>query len=395
MSYDSNYIISRLNRELEKEAQVKSEQDVLALLKGVDGAQDIEEKMQIACTDLRLKIAEHLKLDKAIFLFGNGASLYAGSKDTRKFDIAKYAPKYEKLGKLMQKLAGAWGIEEQMNELLITRAYLHVMENTRKISELDKLISEIKEELINSFVNSLDYDKLYFHEVFLLKLRSFGCLTKSEIFTSNYDLAFEYTMDKWGIDYEDGFSGFVNRKFDSRKLHGRNQTALVKIHGSVNWVTENGEVKEYQPSFEGGKVIIEDTDPVLIYPTSDKLYQTYASPYSELMRYMLDEMGTERNVIFTLGYKYGDEHINEILFKSLKNSGNIFYFFVFEQDEKNEFVDRLRKLSLSQANINIVEGKVLADFRNFVKYILPGIPEKTDYEKALDLLKKVLVENED
>ena len=253
------------------------------------------------------------------------------------------------------------------------------------------LIDEIKGVLINSFVNSVDYRNLYYHDIFLLKLRTLGCLKRASIYTPNYDLAFEYSLDKLTIEYKDGFSGFVNRVFDPRTLQGGDKTALVKIHGSVNWVVEDEKVREFQPRFKDGKVIIDDTAPVLIYPTSHKLYQTYSTPYSELMRHMLDEMETGKNVIIVLGYKYGDDHINEILFKALENPNNLFYFFLYNPEEKEEFVEQLYRLAESMPNINVLTGKVLADFKIFVKYMLPATPEKTDKEIAIEQLKKVLV----
>ena len=44
-------------------------------------------------------------------------------------------------------------------------------------------------------------------------------------------------------------------------------------------------------------------------------------------------------------------------------------------------------------NINILEGKFLADFYNFVEYMLPDKPEKTDQEKAIEYMKKVFTNN--
>lgn len=38
-------------------------------------------------------------------------------------------------------------------------------------------------------------------------------LQRANIFTSNYDLAFEYAFDNLGIKYIDGFSGFHHRYF--------------------------------------------------------------------------------------------------------------------------------------------------------------------------------------
>ena len=401
MIYDSNYIIEKLNKKLEEEQHLSSEQDLLNLLQPqkddngyvVADTHLPTEDLLVAFSDLRLKLAEHMKLDDVLFLLGNGASIYAGSQDTRQFKLEDYKTKYAGLSSIIDEVGKLWGIEDQLNALITVRSYYNLVKDEENEKLVSNLIDEIKGVLIDSFVNSVDYRKLSLHEIFLLKLRTFGCLRRTDIYTPNYDLAFEYSLDKLAIEYKDGFSGFVNRLFDPRTLQGKDKTGLIKIHGSVNWIVEEGKVKEFQPKFKDGKVIIDDTAPVLIYPTSHKLYQTYSTPYSELMRHMLDEMETGKNVVIVLGYKYGDDHINEILFKALENPNNIFYFFLYNPDEQGAFIDQLKQLADNMPNINILTGKILADFKTFVKYILPATPEKTDQEKAIELLQKVLVGN--
>ena len=399
MIFDSSYVLGKLNSKLEDPLHICSEDDLLKCLKpqtDPDGNVIADtsipaEDLLIAFSDLRLRLAEHMKLDNVLFLFGNGASIYAGSKDTRAFKLSEYKDDYASLGTIIEEVGKLPGVEDQLNALITVRAYYHIVKDEEKEERVDALINEVKKQLIDSFVNSVDYEKLTLHDVFLLKLRTFGCLSRTSIYTPKYDLSFEYSMDKLGIEYKDGFSGFANRTFDPRSLQEKGKTTLVKIHGSVNWAFEEGKVKEFQPRFENGKVKIEDTAPVLIYPTSNKLYQTYSTPYSELMRHMLDEMETGKNVIIVLGYKYGDEHINEILLKVMENPNNIFYFFLYNPDEPGEFISQIKLLSDSMPNVNILVGKVLADFKNFVKYMLPATPEKTDQEKAIELLQKVLV----
>lgn len=400
MIYDSKYIIEKLKKKLEEEQHLSSEQDLLNLLqpqKDDDGYVVADthlptEDLLVAFSDLRLKLAEHMKLDDVLFLLGNGASIYAGSQDTRQFKLEDYKTKYAGLSSIIDEVGKLWGIEDQLNALITVRSYYNLVKDEKNEKLVSDLIDEIKGVLIDSFVNSVDYRKLSLHEIFLLKLRTFGCLRRTDIYTPNYDLAFEYSLDKLAIEYKDGFSGFVNRFFDPRTLQGKDKTGLIKIHGSVNWIVEEGKVKEFQPKFKDGKVIIDDTAPVLIYPTSHKLYQTYSTPYSELMRHMLDEMETGKNVVIVLGYKYGDDHINEILFKALENPNNIFYFFLYNPDEQGTFIDQLKQLADNMPNINILTGKILADFKTFVKYILPATPEKTDQEKAIELLRKVMVD---
>ena len=392
MIYDSKYIIEKINKLLE-DNKVLDENDLKQHSK--DKNLSIEVLLS-TFSELRLKLSEHMKLDKIIFLFGNGASIYAGSKDTRKFDITEFSDneKYNQISDVIDKVQGS-GIEEQLNNLITIRSYFKIMQDDREYI-ISKLIDEIKENLIKNYVNSIDYKNLNWHELFLLKLRSFGCLNKSSIYTPNYDLAFEYAMDELRIDYNDGFSGFVNRIFDPRTLTVKNKTSLIKIHGSVNWKIEDDKIKEFQPRFDNGKVIINDIAPVLIYPTSDKLYQTYAAPYSELMRHMLNELESGRNIVVVLGYKYGDEHINEILLKSFENPYNMYYFFLYTPDEKGNFIDKIKSLCQNQniPNFNLLTGSFLASFDTFVNYIVPATPEKTDQEKMIELLKGVLKEND-
>lgn len=399
MVFDSNYVLEKMNSTHKDEPRIESEEALLSLLEPVtdsDGNETAsthlpDKEWLLAFSDLRLKMAEHMKLDNVIFLFGNGSSMYAGSQNTRKFKLSKYQECYSGLSSIIEEVGTLDGVEEQLNALITVRAYYHIIKDDEKEEQINSLINEIKKDLIDTFVNSVEYTKLRLHDIFLRKLRTFGCLHRTRIFTTNYDVAFEYAMDKLRIEYTDGFSGFVNRVFDPRTLQEKGKTALVKIHGSVDWAVVDGTIKELQPKFESGKVIVEDVAPVLIYPTSNKLYQTYSSPYSELMRHMLNEMETGRNVVFVAGYKYGDEHINDILYKALENPNNIFYFFVRSPDGADQFVKDIISLSESMPNITILTEKVLADFKVIVEYLLPATPEKTDQEKAIEMLQKVLV----
>ena len=83
MIYDSEYILDMLNRKLKEEQQIHSEKELLDLLqprKDEEGNVIADthlptEDLLVAFSDLRLKLAEHMKLDDVLFLFGNGASI--------------------------------------------------------------------------------------------------------------------------------------------------------------------------------------------------------------------------------------------------------------------------------------------------------------------------------
>lgn len=191
MFYDSDYIIGKLNDKLGEKEQITSEDELVTLLAPPtddDGNVIADshlptEKLLAAFSPLRLKLAEHMKLDDVIFLFGNGASMYAGSKDTREFKLEDYKLKYPDLSGIINEVAKLWGIEEQLNALNIASAYYQLVKDVDREMLIKKLIDEIKDVLIDSFVNSVDYQKLSLHEVFLLKLRTFDCLKRTSIYT--------------------------------------------------------------------------------------------------------------------------------------------------------------------------------------------------------------------
>ena len=189
MIFDSNFIINKLNNKLNEEQQIKSEEELLTLLqpeKDKDGNVIADthlpaEDLLVAFSDLRLKLSEHMKLDDVLFLFGNGASIYAGSQDTRKFKLEDYKAKYADLSPIIDEVGKLLGIEDQLNALIIVRSYYNLVKDEAKENLVSSLIDEIKGVLIDSFVNSVDYRKLSLHEMLLLKLRTFGCLTRTDI----------------------------------------------------------------------------------------------------------------------------------------------------------------------------------------------------------------------
>ena len=337
---------------------------------------------------LRNQIAEHCRLEKICFLFGNGTSIYAGSKsiDDDNFDYDKTLE--DELLQLKDLFRGK-SKEEQLNILLTFKKYFELTCN-KNISIVSEIISKIKNDLLNNYVNSIDYNKLIYHEILIRKLRNINSLNKVKLFTTNYDLAFECSLDKLSIDYLNGFTGFVNRKFNIRSFQENGKIKLYKVHGSINRKYENNDIVEKQPLIINGKLKDETcNNDIMIFPTSNKIEETFNAPYSELMREMLNILDTGSNVLFVLGYRYKDDHINDILFKSLNNPNNIYYFFDYDNNDNNEFINKMIRLSESLSNIYILRGKFFGDFSIFCNYIFPSSSRIENDESIIDLLKKI------
>ena len=392
MQYRSKYIFDRINAKLSAPGMTADSQFLTAL----QTHQLAEDALDYAYKELRQQLSESMMLDHVIFLVGNGASTLAGPRNNHPNPMnysgirsCKYA-KLPKCGKIKSELAeiSKFSIDEQMNALITIKSYFSIMKDDRERA-VSELIEYIKRDLIDICAESVDYRNLRVHETMLQKLRSFGALSRTQIYTTNYDLIFEYAMDTLSIDYKDGFSGFVNRWFNPGTFAECGKPSLVKLHGSVNWINENGRIREIQPKFKDGMVVTDEPDEldnVLIFPCSNKTGGgAFLSPYNDLMWHMLNELETGSNAVVVIGYKYGDSRINDILCRAMENQNNELYFFTFENPEETdgEFIKNVNQVADDEADrINILCGPVLASFNIFVKYILPEVQELTDENKA-------------
>ena len=160
-------------------------------------------------------------------------------------------------------------------------------------------------------------------------------LPRPKIFTTNYDLVIEKSLDELGYPYIDGFSGTVDRRLNlafygldfhrvesaTQQVVARAESALYlhKIHGSLNWVARVGRT--------GGMATLDvvqvpeeragSSEPVLIYPTTAKEGETLSYPYSDLMRSLGDAVQQNDTAVISVGYGFADPHINRILLRSM------------------------------------------------------------------------------
>lgn len=179
-------------------------------------------------------------------------------------------------------------------------------------------------------------DPLRVHREFFRKLlRSRrGDLPRVRLFTTNYDLLIEQTLDDSGIPYFDGFLGTVTRVFrpevfeqdiylppgpDERRLTRLPEVMyLYKLHGSINWRSSasgaglGADVVTQSYRSPGGSEEL-----ALIYPTPQKEGDVLGYPYSELFRDLTVTVGTSETALLVIGYGFSDEHINRFIFQAL------------------------------------------------------------------------------
>ncbi len=162
-----------------------------------------------------------------------------------------------------------------------------------------------------------------------------------EIFTTNYDTLIERGLEDERVPLFDGFVGSRRPFFHSASLvdndsaPGDAWARLWKIHGSVNWHLEHDR-------FIRGE---ERTDGELILPSTRKYDESRKQPYVA----MLDCLGhflTQRqdSILVVMGYSFGDQHINEVIFESLRVHARVHVIaLLFEDpDEDSSLVEYSR-----------------------------------------------------
>lgn len=179
-----------------------------------------------------------------------------------------------------------------------------------------------------------------------------------ELFTTNYDLIVEKSLEEIKSPYFDGFVGSYEPffwqesidKFVDKSDLTQNWLRLWKIHGSLNWFWKENVEKGSHSIIRGGKIsdinCIENE--LVIYPSREKYDSSKKQPfvaYFDRLRSVL--LNGELLFIFT-GYSFSDQHINEIVFNSLRQNNRLAVFIFFYQDSE---VEELYKTSSSYLNL--------------------------------------------
>lgn len=161
-----------------------------------------------------------------------------------------------------------------------------------------------------------------------LKRRTFGLPSTVWIFTTNYDVLLETAAAMAGVRLENGFSGATTRFLDIGRLaqiHGNSDgqrfvphtgliVKLIKLHGSLSWYAEGGQVLEQHPTS-----LAPTLARTMVLPRRRKVMDTLSPPYDQLFALANRTIGTECKYLISCGFSFGDEHINQnILLPALR-----------------------------------------------------------------------------
>lgn len=307
----------------------------------------------------------------------------------------------ESLGITIQDVPFSENLESLMEALYSWKFSLKGSSQNRHKTQLQVVeasIEKVKRFLFEKckavFVSAEDQSVQGFYETFYRKLiyrdRS---LPRPWIFTTNYDLFNETAMDRLGLPYCNGFTGTVERRFNpslfryalaeqldvtSKKWSAVDGFAyLGKLHGSISWIEDQ---KGLFPIRELQK-IDGNLKSLMIYPTPAKQAFSFSSPYSDLFREFQSRIVQEQSVLFVVGYGFGDEHINNVIFQAL--TVPTFRLIILADPEAGGVIKALRELK--DPRIWIVGGTDASlnrrshHFDYFVEHLMPELPgDKVD-----------------
>ncbi len=372
---------------------------------------------------IRLRIKNYLELDNVSVLAGAGTSFHLGAPIIRTIPKeingalsknSELKEEYEKRINAILKKGQSFNdisLEDFLNYLQAKRFTLE--KANQKVEKINELIKEIQNELFKlcntqcTIVQGdykddehLQRNRYHYHEKILKKLLQRPInLRRINLFTTNYDLAFEYAFDNVGIHCINGFSGFQRRCFrpetydydvyypgqtTSGKVHRAEKVIrYYKLHGSLSWVYKEPDAGN---SYGIEDVSIENAKPdneLVIYPCATKKTFALDLPYSELFRYFSHSIKQSQSVLFCVGYSFNDEHINDIIHQAL-SIPSFTLFIVDYNGSKNTNIEKLKLLN--DPRIIIIEGES-AKFINFVTEIMPDLYEEKDAMKVLETIK--------
>ncbi|MCX6876644.1 MAG: SIR2 family protein [Verrucomicrobia bacterium] len=372
--------------------------------------------------DLKAHLASLLRVENVGVLLGAGASIGAGGKSmkdlwmcfiqdssvaARNLADQKFIEQDQNDSDLLENgLSDVPNVEQLLDALEIARIdWKRRDPQSEDLSQLTSDIAALKRCVVKAAIldealwtsSNTNSEQLKYHKSLMQKM--VGARQPGQaspwIFTTNYDLAIEWSAESVGIQINTGFLGIHNRLFSPQSFDlgfrhasasgearfGCNDCYLVKLHGSLTWKKESGmdfrELSSHEmwPFLERvleGDEIADDSP--MVFPRAAKYLQTHGYLLGELFRRFSDFLARPQTAIFVSGYSFGDEHLNRLLKSALLNPTLQIVAFVPEFDGAGSACLRtnhaLRALvELQSPRITFVGGGPAAWFDKFAGYL--------------------------
>jgi hypothetical protein len=374
--------------------------------------------------NIKLRIKKYLELENVSFLFGAGSSFHLGAP------VIRTIPQ-ELKNECLSEIANYFGVDanpsfEDLFNCLQADRYLHEMRGqdivviNASMVKMQKWLFEqcdTNKTAINNNYKSdpkLLNNRYHYHEVLVKKLLQRPVhLKRVNLFTTNYDMAFDYALDNLGVHYVNGFMGVHNRCFRPEvydydlyypgqsvigKVHRAEKVLrYYKMHGSLSWVSTPPSISNTYGIKEiplNGNFTPDENNEIMIYPCVSKKSFTLDLPYSELFRQFSHAINQPQSVLICVGYSFYDEHINDIIKQALSiPSFTLIIANYSPLIDKDSEIERLRALGDKRIIILDQEDPNRSTFVSFVDKIMPDLYEEEELSYVAETLQKLYPSN--
>ncbi|MBU3156340.1 SIR2 family protein [Clostridium estertheticum] len=257
-------------------------------------------------------------------------------------------------------------IEDILNKIRVIRELTRDMEDYSYLGINGKMAKELDEEICNFIYDILsskeeeivlDKDIFNIPKKFFVWYNNINCENTKEIFTANYDLLFERSMESLSIPYFDGFVGAHRPFFFQESVEDihKNITMpcewirLWKIHGSLGWFWEEIDNK-YRVVRLGANSKKDNKNELVIYPSKDKYQSSRKQPFISYFDRLKSYLSDGEGVFIVSGYSFADEHINDVFYESLRKNPRMHVIVMFFEDQ---LLDNIQDKIVLYPNITV------------------------------------------
>ena len=376
------------------------------------------------------KVKKYLELENVSILAGAGTSFHLGAPTIREIpdelkkqcenEIAEYfsentSPSFEDLVNCLQadrfvKINKGGSVDSIDESILKMQKWLFEKCDIRMSEFPNQYKCDVK----------LAANRYYYHEMLIKKLlQRPNNLKRANLFTTNYDMAFDYGLDNMGIHYINGFLGVHNRVFRPEVYEydlyypGESVTGKVyraekvlkyyKLHGSLSWIfTEPSECSTYGiQEIPLNSDFTSDEKGLVVYPCVSKKTFALDLPYSELFRQFSQAINKPQSVLICLGYSFFDEHINDIIKQALSIPSFTLIIANYAPPTNDSAptpgddseIAKMQKLGDKRIIVLDEKNKDISTFAGFVENVMPDLYEEEENAIIAQTMRKLYADS--
>jgi len=261
-----------------------------------------------------------------VLLIGAGASCAAGLPDTAGLQVAVREALDEGDRAAYDRVHVGRDIEKALTHLRLvaetlrgTTAVLNDLTSDDATALDRKICSAIAHVIVNRTGTSTAHDDW---ARWAARVRQDEAL---EVFTTNYDLLLERALEVVGVPYFDGFVGTYEGRFRPDLVDSAapppgifppaRWIRIWKLHGSISWLRLEGPPMSTVVR-KGATPNPADGAPLAIFPSLQKYDESRRTPFVVLADRLRRSLTVPETLCLTIGYSFGDQHINEVLYEA-------------------------------------------------------------------------------